>query len=384
MKEISGKTIYVIGVIIIGSLLLFSFFNNRSSFYNTWNITDQGTVFADFYNLTGAAETYCEGGDPFVSNIYDPWNRTLNHPSWVPKTMNRLGLHTDKTVYIGTVILLFYILSTIIISPKSKSGAIVLLLVALSPASITGLERANHDLILFILLTLGIWSNHLSILGGTILLGAAIKLFPIFAIPSLISFKRKEMLIGIGVVSILFLIFIAINNSELSFYFGNTQKGTGDHSYGVATLPGLNGVGLSHLWMPALVILIPTFYHIIITKTGILLSDDRRVASAFIAGCSIYIATFLLGSNWLYRLIFLHLTIPQLNEWWSNKNTRKRGIIFTIGIILVHWRTAYAKIGTLFSEMSTFSGWFLFMLLSYAMIGVVYEQFYSNKRSTTK
>jgi len=53
---------------------------------------------------------------------------------------------------------------------------------------------------------------------------------------------------------------------------------------------------------------------------------DQLHLDAFRMGASIYIGTYLLGSNFDYRLMFLLFTIPQLTEWLSNADFRLRRV----------------------------------------------------------
>jgi hypothetical protein len=43
-------------------------------------------------------------------------------------------------------------------------------------------------------------------------------------------------------------------------------------------------------------------------------------------GAAIYVGTYLFGSNFDYRLMFLLFTIPQLTQWLSNSDSRLRGV----------------------------------------------------------
>jgi hypothetical protein len=53
---------------------------------------------------------------------------------------------------------------------------------------------------------------------------------------------------------------------------------------------------------------------------------DQLHIDAFRMGASIYIGTYLLGSNFDYRLMFLLFTIPQLTQWLSNSDSRLRRV----------------------------------------------------------
>jgi hypothetical protein len=53
---------------------------------------------------------------------------------------------------------------------------------------------------------------------------------------------------------------------------------------------------------------------------------DQLHIDAFRMGASIYIGTYLLGSSFDYRLMFLLFTIPQLTQWLSNSDSRLRRV----------------------------------------------------------
>jgi hypothetical protein len=53
---------------------------------------------------------------------------------------------------------------------------------------------------------------------------------------------------------------------------------------------------------------------------------DELHIDAFRMGASIYAGTYLLGSSFDYRLMFLLFTIPQLTQWLSNSDSRLRRV----------------------------------------------------------
>jgi hypothetical protein len=51
---------------------------------------------------------------------------------------------------------------------------------------------------------------------------------------------------------------------------------------------------------------------------------DELHIDTFRAGAAIYVGTYLLGSNFDYRMMFLIFTIPQLMRWLKNSDPRLR------------------------------------------------------------
>jgi len=68
--------------------------------------------------------------------------------------------------------------------------------------------------------------------------------------------------------------------------------------------------------------------------------------AAFLCGAGIYCGTYLLGTNFIYRLMFLLLCIPQLLDWQIQRNASEKsamiaelGLLGTVfGVLLVKWK----------------------------------------------
>jgi hypothetical protein len=113
----------------------------------------------------------------------------------------------------------------------------------------------------------------------------------------------------------------------LSYGFKSIFLGL-DH---LRTEVGLPAFELANTWAPALITtlvltcdaagaLINFRFHRVSCKVA-----TNVAGTAFIFGSSIYCGTFLLGTNFIYRLTFLLLCLPQLQDWSqqeSEKNTR--------------------------------------------------------------
>jgi len=52
-----------------------------------------------------------------------------------------------------------------------------------------------------------------------------------------------------------------------------------------------------------------------------LMVGNTPAGNAFLFGAGIYVGTFMLGSNFMYRLAFLLLCLPQLQDWTSHSRS---------------------------------------------------------------
>src|SRR5436305_3958784 len=88
---------------------------------------------------------------------------------------------------------------------------------------------------------------------------------------------------------------------------------------------GLSPIGLAETWVPA-----STAALVLICAATVAVTSFRNrrefcsidisaAGTAFLFGAGIYCGTYLLGTNFIYRLIFLLLCVPQLQDWQSRR-----------------------------------------------------------------
>ncbi|MBT7781674.1 MAG: DUF2029 domain-containing protein [Anaerolineae bacterium] len=267
-----------------------------------------------------------------------------------------------------------------------------MLLITFSPAAMLLYERGNVDLLIFFICAMAILMIEYSSLAAAviILLGALLKIFPIFAL--VIFFEKKWKLLWKNVLFVItsFAIYSWITFSNIQASWNLTMRGK-SISYGVnilftryhnsflamlkkispvfdydsllAILPHL--VGLAVL-VAVLVISLRTH--------SIPSSRNSRNLAAFRMGAFIYIGTFLLGNNWDYRLTFLLFTIPQLTDWiYTEKGKHRFLVLLTISLIIIScWHFIFVKwfsliisnpeVAIIFDEVAN---WSLFAVLAY-------------------
>src|SRR5258707_10898444 len=88
---------------------------------------------------------------------------------------------------------------------------------------------------------------------------------------------------------------------------------------------GLSPIGLADTWVPASTAAVVLMCAAIVAVNSF---RNRRefcsvqistAGTAFLFGAGIYCGTYLLGTNFIYRLMFLLLCVPQLQDWQIRK-----------------------------------------------------------------
>jgi hypothetical protein len=98
-------------------------------------------------------------------------------------------------------------------------------------------------------------------------------------------------------------------------------------------------------------------------------ADKSAAGTAFLFGAGIYCGTYLLGTNFIYRLMFLLLCIPQLLDWQIRKcepdKTATRAELGLFGTVLgVLWLNGNADGHSIFLLLPQLLDWFLFFCLA--------------------
>ncbi|HSM71637.1 MAG TPA: hypothetical protein VK851_08850 [Anaerolineales bacterium] len=350
IRENKGKSLLIAGIILMWALLgiLFSSYGYEET-WQLWGVPTHSPMFRDFQLIPGSAESFRNGFEPSIENPYDVGERIFNYPAFW-----RLFFYTnitpDDTVWIVALLLVLYFVSVVVFPQKlSVYGAILMLLVVFSPASMLLYERGNADLVVFsicvgIILAVG-YSANLS--AGLIALGAVVKMFPLLGVTVLLKEPRKRFW-TLTAVCILFMAIYGIATFQSqSAAWNTTMRGDGI-SYGSFVLitrlgeylqnslpVSLSFAQLQIFFEVLALVLILSVGILAVREPGQLTASHERHLSAFRMGASIYVGTFLLGNNWDYRLAFLVLVIPQLTDWFRLQYKKRRLIVYAVLIAVL-------------------------------------------------
>jgi len=331
-------------LMIIGLLIVYYGYENT---FMLWGVPTLSPEFADLRTITGGAETLAEGIDPYIENPNDPWLRQMNYPRiWL--LIAHLGIDQSHTIYLGAFFVsLFFVGLLIFYNQRLRPREIVISLIAIfSPSVMLTIERGNNDMLIFFLVALAVYfinrsKNNSAIISFiVIVLGFVLKLFPIFSFIIFVREKGSVFQKYIFAIIIIVIVYILLTYSDLFLIFRNTPKDP-YLSYGMnvlwqAIVP--MSETLSHVFRVISSFLV--FSSIFVFRYGLKIADKAGEnsksisASGFLAGATIYIGTFIIGSNFDYRLIFLLFTIPYLFDLVRVEN-KSISIISIVSIWLI-------------------------------------------------
>jgi len=303
----------------------------------TWSslgIYPLSPYFSDARVITASAESHALGFDPMVYNPRHPSGELMDYPR-IWQLLFHLGIDQKDTIYFEAAFVSLFILGIFLfVGEINYAIAVALACGIFSPAVLMGVERGNNDLVIFFLLAFSLMVIRKSAVAsaGVIAFAFALKLFPVFAAAVFLKEDRRrffKFLTG----SILFLgTYCLLLRNEIRAVRAAVST-TDWGSYGIA---------VSWLELERLLhnpFLSKTVCYAVMGATIMLCvllpgrpseaqdaAADQLHIDAFRMGASIYIGTYLLGSSFDYRLMFLLFTIPQLTQWLSNSDSRLRRV----------------------------------------------------------
>jgi hypothetical protein len=300
----------------------------------TWaGAPHMGLAFSDLHVIAAARAELAAGGDPYASNPGDPWGRVYNYPSvWMkawpiePATVAAWGVALG-VAWLATVGAWW--------GRLSRGQGVVAGLLLAAPPVVLALERANNDLVIFMLLAGALaclargWGE---VAAGLAWAGFALKLYPLAGMVALVRLGwRRACLVG-GVVLLLAGAYVWAQWDEVGRVLGNTPADT-SMAYGATVGPRVLAEWLTretgrrhdvtallpHARVWAAVLAVLALAHgwraaEAVRRAGGPERAQSRALDGFRAAAGIYAATFVLGANYDYRLIFWLLAVPWLTR----------------------------------------------------------------------
>lgn len=363
-------------IIFISLFVVFGYENILQKF---WNIPTMKPFFADIRTISGVNETLSYGFDPLLFNPGDPWNRVMNYPRIWQYIAQLLNLNQSHAIYFGLINISLFILGFLLFVNKIRLSvitAVALLLGFFSPATMLGMERGNIDLIIFFLFSLSLCYISNKLIHPTIILFASIlKIFPVFAIISLIRFEKKLFLKLLFFFSATFTLYFLITFNDIKLIINGTPSST-ILSYGIKTIPNIFDMHLGPYFY-IFFVFSSIWYCVRKSEFSSQIELNSEYIDSFRIGSIIYLMTFIVGVNSDYRLIFLLFTIPQLAIWLRCDFflVKSSSLISMISLLLTMWflniKMFFNKELLVFDEIwfvDEISNWILFLSLLFLFI----------------
>ena len=302
---------------------------------NKWSavgVPSNGINFGDLRVITTAAQCAALDSSWNISSPpCDPTMAMYNYPSFWAQGFARFGITSDSTPWLATMFIVAFLIGLALItysllrtSQSPKRLLIILTLASITSPVLLGAQRGNIDLVVFAFMSLGlalVVSTHRYSGAVALAIATALKLFPVGSGLALLfdSGKRAKALTIFLVLSV---IGVAFSIGDLRYISEKTPQLDGA-SFGSALLPFLfethTSTGLSNTafkilgWVAFLLVLLA--WQLIashgsapanaITLLCSELTSKRASAVIFLGSSGAFLAAYLVGPSFDYRLIFL-------------------------------------------------------------------------------
>jgi hypothetical protein len=298
-----------------------------SAAWQTLGIPAMSETFADTRMVTYPIDCVLKGIDPYDRSSCHPLESVYNYPPvWLG--LRYLGVTSRSSVLVGAILVIMFLAALLMLFKAEKwISAAVVFAGILSRPPLFAVERGNVDLAIFSLLVFGLFlvdrqktSTKSFLTGILIVFLTVLKIYPIAAVAVFLR-NRKGFLTALltGVLSISAL--ILTSGSDLLHVIRNTpQKVVA--SYGAFPFLFVIGIRISHSLGIAL-----ENHHWMASAGGVVLAAiamwfgtiqgeklnrflpplnfESAIGRVAVACLVIYCFTFLIGSAFDYRLIFL-------------------------------------------------------------------------------
>ena len=328
MFKIDSKRAQIIFIVpwvtIFLSILIFGW----SSTWGALGVPTLFPEFADMRSVQGALYSLKEGFDPQINNVGDPWGRSMNYPSiWISiSEMLNFPVELNFKIFVFVMVLVFLGCCLLIVK---QYPSLTLLALCFSGATLLAVERGNNDIIIFSLLYLSVFVGG-GIYALALLLATLLKIFPILAFPAFChSFKTFSLMLAVAAIAVLMLL------PEFSNIRNSTPVSAG-LSYGSASISAaiqskLNFNFPAHFISILVLLTASVAWRLEFLSKRLSFSEtNSRAKQMFLVGAYVYVGTFILSSNWDYRLIFLILCVPYV----MSANDRYLRIMISLVLVI--------------------------------------------------
>jgi hypothetical protein len=355
--------------------------------WRAFGVTPLQPPFFDMHVINDYAACASKGVNAYTPHACNEDNFNIP-PTWL--WVGLLGVDgTDSSWLSAAIITAAMIVMVLLFRGRSWSHGVIALVALLSPAVMMGVERGNLDLLILaivgsVALIYGERNAGRACVALVLLsLGVTLKLFPMFCVSVAARFSRQTFAFACGMAA-LSLIYLDLTMASVLLIRRNVPT-TFILSYGYQTIflgldqilreAGLGPIGLADTWVPAM-----TAAVVLICATTVAINNFRKQrefclvemsagGTAFLFGAGIYCGTYLLGTNFVYRLMFLLLCIPQLLDWQVRNYEGDKAVgapeLCLFGIVLgVLWLNGNANGHSIFLLLPQLLDWFLFFCLA--------------------
>jgi hypothetical protein len=388
IRRIGSGTVAALGI--VGAVVALLALGRVVGWDPTWRafgVTPLQPPFVDMHIINDYAACARKGVDAYTPYACSGANFNIP-PTWL--WIGFLGINgADSSWLSAAVIAAAMIVMVLLVQGRAWYYGVVAVGAMISPSVMMGVERGNLDLLVLALVgaaaliyeerRIGRACGAIAFLG----LGVVLKLFPMFCVSLAARFSRQTFIFGCATAALsLIYLYLAMDyvllirrNVPTTFILSYGYKAIFlgvDH---IRSEAGLSPIGLANSWVPAFTaavvltcaaaVAVNCFRH----RRKFCSVDKSAAGTAFLFGAGIYCGTYLLGTNFIYRLMFLLLCVPQLQDWqiqkWEGDKAAGIAELGLFGTVLgVLWLNGNANGHSIFLLLPQLLDWFLFFCLA--------------------
>lgn len=297
-------------------------------FPGVWVATGIGEAdrpFMDLYGILAACDAARAGVDPFLPNAFDPYHRPHVYSEWW-LALGRLGLGRSDTLWLGSALVTAVLLmSVIMVRPVVRHEGVALFLLLASPALLLAVNRANNDLVVFLLISAGLlcfrreaWTWRAA---GILLfaVSAVLKYSPLVTLVVLLDLRtRRALLAGLGLYSLVLVLAWPGLVQGLKSAAQYNPAPDWLYAYGAPVLLRNLGVREPVGWLVPASLLLLVIWAGFLARRKIAAAEpavagpERTAEREFIVGAALLVGLFFLGSSYVYKLVFALWLLPWL------------------------------------------------------------------------
>lgn len=305
-----------LGVALIAGLMAW---RGEAGAWHTWGLKTGIIKFLDAQVIAAGEVAWSAGLDPLQTNPGDIGRRPMNYPR-IWQGLYGFGFDRTHGELLGWSVVALGLVGVWLSWPTATvAGAAFVVLFVFSPGILLGAERGNIDLAMFFLLALAV--SVRSVLVKAALIGVAFvaKLFPLAGVAFVLARSRDEAWRIVGAFSVLAVGYLGLTLADLRLIAAATPQDW-SLSYGRSVVP-LKAESVwpgAGMWVSvgfAFALGVTGWVALAARRRGWRLATSGREAEGWWIGLACFLGTFLLGTNYAYRLIFLLLLVPQLWLW---------------------------------------------------------------------
>jgi len=345
-----------IGVVLAGSLYVLGYHDQYHALLQAWGALPFRTPFLDMHAVTSAIECHRLGFNVYADNPCDVFRRVHGYsPVWL--SLSVFPITTAWDAALGSAAVLLFLCALPFLPPgRGLWQIVVITLGTISSVVAYALERANADLLMFMLAMVAVALNRRgrdarAVGYAIVLLAGMLKFYPavllVLAVRERLSIAVAVVLVACGVISVWFFldsdaIMRGIGNIPTTNPFDDNVFAASDLPFGLAQILGLSP-------RAGMVMLITLILGMLIGAGVLARWDHARAglqslteveAMFLLAGCVMLVGCFLAAQNSAYRAIYFLFVLPGLTRFAATR--RPAGIYpVTLGLVLViMWNSA--------------------------------------------